>query len=106
MRRSPPWCLTCPGSNGSIMPCSAAMRRIQRSLLMLMVRPGASGVLDDDVGELDRLVARLQREPARGLARDLAVAPRERGIGLRRDRGPAAVGLLADADVERQRAEQ
>ena len=29
-------CRTWPGSNGSIMPCCSAMRRIHRSLLMLM----------------------------------------------------------------------
>jgi hypothetical protein len=29
---------TCPGSNGSIMPCSVAMRRIHLSLLMLIER--------------------------------------------------------------------
>src|SRR5574337_217288 len=30
-----------PGSNGSIMPCCSAMRRIHRSLLMLIARPCA-----------------------------------------------------------------
>src|SRR5690606_3357501 len=38
--RRPSTSFTCPGSNGSIMPCSSAMRRIQRSDLMVM---GASG---------------------------------------------------------------
>src|SRR5512139_1816506 len=36
-------CRTCPGSNGSIMPCWVAMRRIHRSLLMLIDRLARKG---------------------------------------------------------------
>src|SRR3990172_2570637 len=35
--RLPPTSLTCPGSNGSILRCSAAMRRIHLSDLMVML---------------------------------------------------------------------
>src|SRR5687767_10700608 len=91
---------TWPGSNGSIMPCSSAMRRIHLSALMLML----SGVLDRDFREcLGTRPGRFEllRRP-RG---DIQVGARERTVGLRHHRGAAAVGLLADADVQGQAAE-
>jgi hypothetical protein len=58
------------------------------------------------LGEGDRLVARLHRQAAGGLARDLAVGERDGRIRLGGHGRVAAVGLLADAQVQRQRAEQ
>src|SRR5579883_739980 len=127
--RPPPFCFTCRGSNGSIMPV-AAMRRIQLSLFMLMEcserREAAGGrqkaansnsdssllphqasrILDHDLWHSDRLVLGLQRQLRGGLAGDLAITRGDVGVGHRRDGGIAAVGLFADADVQWQRTQQ
>src|SRR5688500_9273757 len=83
------------------MPCSRAMRRIHLSALMLML----SGVLDRDLRKcLGARPGRFELLPrARG---DVEIGARDGAVGLRHHRGTSAVGLLADADVERKAAEQ
>ena len=127
-RRSFTW----PGSNGSIMPCSSAMRRIHLSDLMLTwctfplrtAEDGASGEHTCSRQPLpaggqaatarsaprssqpQRLVARPARQPAGRIAGDVAITRGQVRIGHRRHGRLAAVGLLADADVQRQAAQQ
>src|SRR5487761_2346931 len=83
------------------MPASSAMRRIHLSDLMLM-----SGILDDDfreqggviLGEIGHLVGHAPRN--RPVYRtDLALAVSDYG-------GIARIGLFADTDVERKRAQE
>src|SRR5438309_8071050 len=105
--RCPLTSFTCPGSKGSIMRRSAAIRRIHLSDLMLMGGASPSGVLGhDDVRKL--------RGHVPGGLRDLDRKPApDRPVDLRRpalrvgDHGRLArVRLLADGDVERQCSEQ
>src|SRR4051812_41521255 len=90
---------TWPGSNGSIMPCASAMRRIHLSLLMLMGLPGRLlVVLDDDLREHGRAVLALACD-ARGHAPGaVAVDRRDRTVRIGHHGGLARIGLLADAD--------
>src|SRR3954454_24940712 len=131
--RLPSTLRTWPGSKGSIMRWSFAMRRIQRPDLIDIVsaraapaavatRQPTSGVrrgrttpepaglrsriLDDDVGKLGAEVFGLLRDGHRGLARDLLVNGGDRPVGLRDDGRPSGIGLLADVDVQGQRAEE
>src|SRR5690348_4828691 len=97
--RPPAACLTCPGSNGSIIP-PAAMRRIHLSDLMLMLL--FSRVLYRNLGHGNRPVLRLQRQLRGGLARDLAITRGDVGIWNRGNGRIAAVGLFPDANVQRQ----
>src|SRR5258706_9679138 len=101
--RLPSTSRTWPASKGSIIPWAAAIRRIHLSLLMLIA---FSVVLDDDLGEYRRAVLRLARDARGHLARDVAVDGGDRALGVRNHAGLAGIGLLADADVERQRAEE
>src|SRR5437868_2646010 len=66
---------------------------------------GYSGVLYNDVGKLRRHVASPLGDMDRHLARDRAVDLRNPSVRVRHDGGLARVGLLADADVERQAAQ-
>src|SRR5262245_32746337 len=97
---------TCPGSNGSIMPFSA-MRRIHRSDLILMpLIPSSSGVFNSNgwKGRTGRQCG--SGEPCRSPAREIDIRLSERALRLRHHGGLAAVGLLADADIERELGEQ
>src|SRR5580658_3106266 len=114
--RRPSTSRTWPASNGSIMACSRAMRRIQLSDLMLMsscfCRSAArrarkvSGFLDDDLGKYAAAVARARRQRPGGAARHREVRLGARRIGGGNHRGTAAVGLGADVCIERQLAQQ
>src|SRR3974390_1431361 len=104
--RCPATSRTCPGSNGSIILWSPAMRRIQRSDLIIPPPGVASGVLYHDVRELGRHVAPELGDPHCDAARDPAIGLRRRALRVGRDRRVPGVGLFSDADVERQLAEQ
>src|SRR5260221_12652485 len=98
--------LTWPGSNGSIMRCSAAIRRIHLSDLML-IRSARSGVLGhDDVRKLGGHVPGGLRDLDRKPTPDRPVDLRRPALRVGHYGRLARVGLLADGDVERQRTEQ
>src|SRR5690606_34261748 len=61
---------------------------------------------DDDSWKLRRVVLGCQRQARGHTARDVTVTLREFALGLGDDRRVTTVGLLADPDVERQRAEE
>src|SRR5712671_8015971 len=94
---------TWPGSNGSIMRCSAAMRRIHLSDLMLIGARPRSGVLgDDDVRKLRGHVPRGLRDLHREPAPDRPVDVRRPTVRVGDHGRLARVRLLTDGDVERQ----
>jgi hypothetical protein len=64
-----------------------------------------SGVLDGDAGAGGRRPGR-ERQPRRHAPRRREIGLADGALGCRDDRGTTAVGLLADADVERQLPEQ
>src|SRR5437764_309873 len=116
---SPTWA----GSSGSVILWSAAMRRIHWSDLMdiasgsltrcatvvkraVLRRRRCSRVLDDDARELRRKIGGLLRDGHGNFARNGLVDLRRRTIGIRDDGGSTGIGLLANADIERQRAEK
>src|SRR5438445_7094148 len=102
--RLPSSCRTCPGSNGSIMLWAAAMRRIHLSLLMLIF--WLLVVLDDDLGKDGRAVLGLTGNAGSHLAGDIAVDRGNGPIRIGDHGGLARICLLADADVERQAAQE
>src|SRR6266568_5303159 len=96
---------TCPGSKGSIMRRSAAIRRIHLSDLML-IGGEPSGVLGhDDVRKLRGHVPGGLRDLDRKPAPDRAVDLRRPTLRVGNHGRLARIRLLADCDVERQRAE-
>src|SRR6266571_3428812 len=97
---------TCPGSNGSIMRRSAAIRRIHLSDLML-IGDEPSGVLGhDDARKLRGHVPGRFRDLDRKPAPDRPVDIRRPALRVSYHGRLARVRLLADCDVERQGPEK
>ena len=89
-----------------------AIRRIQRVRLDHPALPRVSApsagptCSGHDARELRREIRRLLGDRDRHLARDVAVDLRDLAVGIGDHGRPAGVRLLADADVERQRAQE
>src|ERR1700746_1959994 len=66
----------------------------------------ASALLDDDLGKYGAAIARAYRERTGGAARHLDIRARARRGGGRAPGRAPAVGLLAEARIERQLAEE
>src|SRR5699024_2260945 len=62
----------------------------------------SSRIADGNLRKTDALVARAERQTRRGGAGDAAIAGGHVRIRIGNHGGAAAVGLLADADVQRQ----
>src|SRR5260370_1158474 len=103
------------------MRVSAAMRRIHLSDLIMASRAGERGgrsalpllsclpllpILDDYIRKLPREVLGLLRHEDGSLARDLLVDRGDLAVGVGDNGRTSRVGLLPNADIERQAAEK
>src|ERR1700745_3033051 len=79
---------------------------MSRAHSLLPTGLAASALLDDDLGKYGAAIARAYRERTSGAARHLEIRARARRVGGRDHGRPPAVGLLADAGIERQPPEK
>src|SRR6476646_7654139 len=99
---------TCSAENGSIMPISAAFRRIQRSDLMLMypLERLSSGFFHNDLRELAAPVTAAACQSASRVTSNIDERARALAVWGADHTGRAAVGFLTYPHIERQRAQQ